>query len=316
MNTQQPSNGADSRHATIAATSARIARRFTGKTAPLALGLALLATATAGDLAVVQGAEDDPTQRPGLCLEATAAAADGGDGGEWTEVIDAVFAAAAQQSDFFPGPTVASIPDPTSSWDPASTPTIKIGIWSGGADDPESDAARLERLAGTDCQTEDAGWTTVITHELLLAGAERILAAARLPDERGETLIPEGAFADIDVEFHPADRRVRTTLEFEVDIGFGITISGDCWIDDVLSVEGGHVIASSTADMDTTPFGDRACSKFERFMVAGGAGERAVGLLPAAVPLSGGTDLVFVASAVELSDSTISLLGTVERRAR
>jgi len=311
MTTQQPPSRAGSRHATTAATSARIARGFTDRTAPLALALALLATATGADLAVAQGAENDPT-RPGLCLEATATAADGG---EWTEVIDAVFTAAEQQSDFFPGPTIASIPDPTSSWDPASSPTIKIGIWSGGAGDPGSDAARLEQLAGTDCLAEDAAWTTVITHELLLAGAERILAAARLPDERGEVLIPEGAFADIDVEFHPADRRVRTTLEFKVDLGFGITISGGCWIDDVLSVESGRVTASSTADMDTTAFGDRACGKFERFMVAGGAGERAIGLLPAAVPLSGGTDLVFVASAVELSDNTISLLGTVEQRA-
>jgi hypothetical protein len=312
MTAQRPSSNAGSRLAASAGASARTIRRFAHKIAPLTLALALLASATAGNLAVAQGAEDDPT-RPGLCLEATATAADGG---EWTEVIDAVFTATEQQSDFFPGPTIASIPDPTSSWDPASSPTIKIGIWSGGAGDPGSDATRLEQLAGTDCLAEDAGWTTVISHELLLAGAERILAAARLPDERGETLIPEGSFTEIDVEFHPADQRVRTTLEFEVDIGFGITISGDCWIDDVLSVEGGHVIVSSTADMDTTPFGDRACSKFERFMVAGGAGERAVGLLPASVPLSGGTDLAFVASAVELSDSTISLLGTVERRAR
>jgi len=312
MTAFRPSSNASSRHATSAGASVRTIRWLAHKTASLALGAAVLATATAGTLAVAQATDDDPTRRPGLCLEATATVADRS---EWTEIIDAVVAAAETQSDFFPDPTVASIPDPTSSWDPASTPTIKVGVWSGDADDPGSDATRLEQLTDTGCQAEDAGWTTVITHELLLAGAERILAAARLPDERGEALIPEGAFADIDVEFHPADQRVRTTLEFEVELGFGITISGDCWIDDVLSVEGGHVIASSTADMKTSFGGGRACAKFQRFMVAGGAGERAIGLLPASLPLSSGTDLMFVASAVELGDSTISLLGTVERRA-
>jgi hypothetical protein len=276
----------------------------------LALALALLALLAAGDTVGAQGAREDLSRVPGLCLEATTTATDPI---PWTEVIGAIGSAAGQQTDFFPAALAASTPALAEPPDPASTPAVRVGIW---AIDPENaasiDEAR-ELLEGADCLIDGNAWTAAITHELLLAGAERILAAARLPDEHGEVLVPEGAFADIDVEFHRAERRVRTTLEFEVDIGFGIIISGDCWIDDVLSVADGHVVSSSTADMDVSPFGERACQKFERFMVAGGAGERAAELLRTSVALTGGTEVAFMASSVELSDDTISLSGTLER---
>jgi hypothetical protein len=283
---------------------------FSSKIGQLALALALFASVAAGDAVDAQGAADDLRPVPGLCLEANTTAVDPT---QWTEVIDALAVAAGRQPDFFPAALAVSTPDLALPPEPSDTPTVRIGIWGIDPDSAASTDQARELLAIADCLADGRAWTSVITHELLLAGAERILAAARLPDERGEVLIPEGALAIIDVEFHPAALRIRTTLEFEVDIGLGITISGDCWIDDVLGVTGGSVIASSTADMEVGPFGERACQKFERFMVDGGAGERAIAFLPASLPLSDGTDITFMASSVELSDDTISLSGTIEQ---
>lgn len=274
------------------------------------LGLALACSASLAGHAAAHAAGGDLSPAPGLCLEAVATAFDAN---RLTRAVGDLEVAAGQQADFFPAVLAVSAPDRSPHLDPADASTVRIGVWGidPGHTTPTEEAREL--LAGADCLADGNTWSSRVTRELLLAGAERILAAARLPDEHGEVLIPEGAHAEIDVEFHPADQQVRTTLEFEVDIGFGITIHGDCWIDDVLSIGDGRVVASSVSGMDVSPFGERACQKFERFMVAGGAGERAAELLQASVPLTGSGEVAFVTSSIEVSADTISVNGAIEQ---
>ena len=171
--------------------------------------------------------------------------------------------------------------------------TVKIGIWASGNGRPDPNDGRRERLAASDCLVEGSAWTTMISHELLQAGAERILAGARLPDDSGEPPIREDAEAAIVVEFDPAQGRVRTTLEFNVPVG-PFNPGGTCWIDDVLSVDPltGMVVPTTTAGMDVDPFMESGCQKFQAFMTDGGAGEQALSLLPAAIELTDGSSAV------------------------
>ncbi len=184
--------------------------------------------------AEASGTLADAGPAPAVCIEAEAAALDPG---AWAGVLEAIELATEQKPDFFPDATVVSLPDLTEPWDAADTPTVRIGIWATAADAPDSAGDRQEGLAATDCLADGASWTTTISGEMLQAGAERILAGARLPDDSGSPPIREDAEAAIAVELDPADGRVRTTLQFNVPVG-PLRLGGTCWIDDDLDTDG------------------------------------------------------------------------------
>lgn len=120
-----------------------------------------------------------------------------------------------------------------------------------------------------------------------------------------------GIASNVEVEWYPDDCRVRTWLEFEGPLGIP---SGTGWIDDVLAVEGGSVVASGETGLRTSPFAESACGRFFAYLTRGGAGEQAVTLLPAEISLPDGSTLVFVASSVDVDDDAIVISGEVELR--
>ena len=283
--------------------------------------LVMAVVVSAGACAIAGGASsvhaetaDTPAEAgaaPPVCIEADASALDPG---AWAAVLEAIKLAADQKPDFFPDATVVSLPDLTEPWDAADTPTVRIGIWVTASDAPDSAGDRQERLAATDCLADGASWTTTISGELLQAGAERILAGARLPDDSGSPPIREDAEAAIAVEFDPAEGRVRTTLEFTVPVG-PLRLGGRCWIDDSLGIDRatGTAVASASTGMDVDPFTESACQKFAAFMTEGGAGEQALALLPVTIPLGDGTTARFVATSANVSDRGVVISGVVRR---
>ncbi len=266
-----------------------------------AISMLLIAAAAVGTSPLARAAEAAST--PGVCLEAEASTVDAE---AWAQVLEAIEAAVDDEPDFFPDATILSLPDLTQPWEPESVSTVRIGIWGSGAGEPGSSGARLERLAATHCLLAGTSWTTTISHELLQAGAERILAAALLPDATGVPPIREGAEAAIAVEFDPAERRVRTTLEFNVPVGIW-NPGGTCWIDDVLGVDAAseRVVTSTTTGMRVDPFMESGCQKFQAFMTEGGAGEQALSLLPTTVALTDDTSVSFMAASVEVNSEAI-----------
>ena len=276
----------------------------------IAGGCALSAGATS---VRAETADTDTGARPApaICIEADASALDPG---AWAEVLEAIELATERQPDFFPDAAIVSVPDLTAPWETTDIPAVRIGIWATADDAPDSAEDRQQDVAAADCLADAAGWTTTISGDLLQAGAERILAGARLPDESGTPPIREDAEAAITVEFDPAEGRVRTTLEFKVPIGF-LRLGGTCWIDDVLSVDPatGTVVTSASTGMNVDPFTESACQKFGAFMTEGGAGEQALSLLPVAIPLADGTTARFVATSANVSARGIVMSGALRR---
>ncbi len=281
------------------------------------LGMAMVVSAGCGVLAGgASGVHADTTgtvarsgPAPAVCIEADAAALDPG---AWAEVLEAIELATEQKPDFFPDATVVSVPDLTEPWDAADTPTVRIGIWATASDAPDSAGDGRQGLAATDCLADGASWTTTISGELLQAGAERILAGARLPDDSGSPPIREDAEAAIAVELDPADGRVRTTLQFTVPVG-PLRLGGTCWIDDALAIDGasGTAVTRASSGMDVDPFTESACQKFAAFMTEGGAGEQALALLPVAIALSDGATARFVTTSATVSDQGVVMSGAV-----
>ncbi len=289
------------------------------KRSPLVSRLGTAMVVIAGGCALAGGASSvhaeasgtlaDAGPAPAVCIEAEAAALDPG---AWAGVLEAIELATEQKPDFFPDATVVSLPDLTEPWDAADTPTVRIGIWATAADAPDSAGDRQEGLAATDCLADGASWTTTISGEMLQAGAERILAGARLPDDSGSPPIREDAEAAIAVELDPAEGRVRTTLEFNVPVG-PLRLGGTCWIDDAIDIDGatGTAVTRVSSGMDVDPFTESACQKFAAFMTDGGAGEQALALLPVAIALDGGASARFVATSATVSDQGVVMSGAV-----
>jgi hypothetical protein len=248
---------------------------------------------------------------PGMCLEAESSVLDAE---AWGEILRAVAVAVEGEPDFFPDGAIISLPDLSRPWEPQGVDTVKIGIWGTGGNDPGSTDERRERLAGTDCLRDGSEWTTTISHALVLAAAERILAGARLPQDDGELLISEDIEADIDVEFYPTEQRVRTILDWSKE-AFLLRVGGLCWIDDVLAADAGEVVVSSQAGKDVTPVvGEAGCALFQEFLDETGAGERAIDLLPTEISLADGTVVRFVVESVEVLDTEIVMAGSLETR--
>lgn len=268
-----------------------------------------LASGASGVHAETAGTTGAAGAAPAICIEADASALDPG---AWAEVLAAIELATDQKPDFFPDATVVSVPDLTEPWEAADTPTIRIGIWATASDAPDSAGDGQQDLAASDCLADGAGWTTTISGELLQAGAERILAGARLPDDSGSPPIREDAEAAIAVDLDPAEGRVRTTLQFDVPVG-PLRLGGRCWIDDALGIDGatGDAVTRASTGMDVDPFTESACQKFAAFMTDGGAGEQALSLLPTAISLGDGTVARFVARSAEVSDRGVVMSGTI-----
>jgi hypothetical protein len=150
-----------------------------------------------------------------------------------------------------------------------------------------------------------------ISHGLVLASAELMLAVARLPQGGGDPLVPEDAEADIDVEFHPTENRVRTILDWSKPVLGPIRVGGSCWIDDVLGADAGEVVVRSTADVDVTIGGEAGCLLFQEFLDEKGAGERAVDLLPTEIALVDVTVVRFAVGSVDLDGSAIVMAGSI-----
>jgi len=268
-----------------------------------------LAGGTSGVHADTTGTLAEAGAAPAVCIEADASALDRG---AWAEVLEAIEMATEQKPDFFPDARVVSVPDLTEPWDAVDTPTVRIGIWASASDAPDSAAGRRQRLVATDCLADGASWTTTISGGLLQAGAERILAGARLPDDSGSPPIREDAEAAIAVELDPADGLVRTTLQFNVPVG-PLRLGGTCWIDDTLAVDGatGTAITRASSGMDVDPFTESACQKFAAFMTEGGAGEQALALLPLEITLDDGMTARFVAASATVGDQSLVMSGAV-----
>jgi hypothetical protein len=277
---------------------------------PAVLALAVVGSMVAGVSVRAQSADEDTASDRGLCLEAATSLVDPG---AWNEILDAVTVAAERNTDFFPEAIVVSIPDLTQPWDPGAFSTVRIGIWGSGGSDPGSTGERLERLAARDCLRDGSEWTTTISHELVLAAAESMLAGARLPQDDGELLIAEDIEADIDVEFYPTEQRVRTVLDFSKPVLI-FDVHGTCWIDDVLAADAGEVVVTSQADMKGDIGASRGCALFQEFLDETGAGERAIDLLPTEIPLADGSVVRFVVRSVEVDDSAIVMAGSIETR--
>ena len=194
--------------------------------------------------------------------------------------VDLVSQVVAQNDALFPEPTIA---------------TTETGL------DIHSGHSELPARSGQPCLMHEFDWTARFARDFLLEGAELMLEqASKTP----------GFESSIELDWFPADARVRSTLTFSGP--FGIP-KGTCWIDDALSIEpeSGRAVASGERGMDVSPLGDVVCARFYDNLPDGGAGEQAVSLLPTEVPLGDGQALRFVAETVHVSDDAVVVAGTL-----
>ena len=230
------------------------------------------------------GAEDGPD----VCLSVRLA--DLPSGPAWPEIIGAVDVATASETrpQLFPARQFEVLLGEDDA------PAI-IAIWREAR--PEGEAIALDG-----CVADGATWTVRIGRAFLAEGADSLLAVAPTTP---------GIASNVEVEWYPDERRVRTWLEFEGPLGIP---NGTCWIDDVLAVERGVAIASGDTGLRTSPFAEGACGRFFDYLTRGGAGEQAVTLLPTEVSLPDGTSLAFVVSSVDVDDDAILISGAAELR--
>ena len=240
----------------------------------------------------------------GMCVELAAAhlPADG-----WTAILEAILGAAQQRPLFFPDAAMATIPDPGDAPGPGSASTVKVGIWAAGGSDSGGAELRMQTLADQVCLSAGAEWTTTISHDLLLAGSWRLIDSAGLDPELRATV-------ELEVEFHPADDLVQTTLRFAT--GPFALLHGTCRVDDGLAIDVGTGRAVSSdqlfADLQIG-IPDDVCDRFRAFMPEGGAGAQAIALQPVDVSLPDGSIVRFVATTVDVQDAVVLLSGRIAR---
>jgi hypothetical protein len=171
----------------------------------------------------------------------------------------------------------------------------RFDIWSG----QEGMAVGV----GAPCLEPGATWTARFGRDFLQAGAERMLA---------EAPTTPGIASNVTIEWYPDETRLRTILEFAGPLDIP---NGQCWVDDVLSVDSatGTVSASGEPGVQTSPFAEGACGRFFDHLPDGGAGEQAVTLLPAAIDVGGGQALRFVAERVEVQEDAVVVSGSLGR---
>ena len=291
-------------------TSAPGSARIDIAAASVLTGVAALVGASPmiGASASSEGSSSSVAPGPDVCLEADASLLDV-EG--WGAVHRAIAAAVEDEPEFFPDAAMVSFPDLTQSWVPSGSPTVRIGIWGTGGNHAGWTDVGRERIAGTDCLSDGADWPGGVARELVVEAAVRMLAVGRRQLDGGEPLVPTEAEADIDVEFHPAERRVRTILDWSKPVLGPIRVGGLCWIDDVLGADVGEVTVRSQADMDVTIGGEAGCALFQEFLDERGGGERAVDLLPTEVDLADGYIVSFVVETIDLDGSVIVMAGSI-----
>jgi hypothetical protein len=273
----------------------------------VALALAFLGSISAS--ATVR-ADDTVGSGPGLCIEATSLVLDPD---SWAHVLNEITVATERSPAFFPDATIVTSPDLGETSDLGAFPTIRIGIWATGASDLDSVDQLQAQLARAGCLHDGSDWNMVISHDLVLAAAESILASARLPQDGEERLISDDVEAAIDVGLYPAEQRIRTILEWNKPVFGPVGVGGSCWIDDVLNVDAGHVIVMSEAAMDVSLGGEAGCAVFEEFLDGQGAGQRAAELMPTEFSLADGSTVDLVVQSIEVRESEIVLAGAVVR---
>ncbi len=144
-------------------------------------------------------------------------------------------------------------------------------------------------------------WSARFDRVFLEAGADLMLEQAPTTP---------GIGSEVALEWYPDETRVRTTLEFAGPLDFP---NGTCWIDDVLTVEAGVVLASGEHGLRTSPFAEGACRRFADHLPDGGAGEQAVTLLPTTVELGDGTTVRLVADDVFVREDAVVVAGSLAR---
>jgi hypothetical protein len=205
---------------------------------------------------------------PDLCLELTSAVLPPE---AWPSAVTAVTTLVSARPDLFPDPSVLSQVVPADEAT-GKARSFRIGAWSTVGGSSGDERSQTAGLAGESCLPEDATWGATITRSLLAAGAERRASSVDLS---------VGVTADVGVRFFPDEERVRTFLDFSMPLGVG----GHCWVDDILGVDAAasRAVISTEVGQDVTLFGDYGCQRFLELMPDGGAGEQALGLVPAKV---------------------------------
>jgi hypothetical protein len=198
---------------------------------------------------------------------------------EWSSVVAAVAEAVTPRTALFPAPSL----DETGT---------RLAIDAG---DGEATPAT------SSCLESGFEWSARFDRAFLQAGAERMLAEA--PTTPGIT-------SAVDIEWLPAESRLRTVLVFAGPLDIP---NGTCWIDDVIAIEDGVVTASGERGLRTSPFAEGACGRFYEHLPQGGAGEQAVTLLPATVMLSDGRRLRFEAQDVSVREDALVVSGSLAR---
>lgn len=258
--------------------------------------ISLLAVAALGNwMSASAASEDDAPVGPltavaarapliGACLRAVDLPLD-----EVTEVAQALEMEAAKRNHLFPDLSV-SISAPKSPDE-----AMIVALWPHQAP-RDSEQTRQQVRSPGPCAGVDDGWAFTVTHDLLASGANRLLDGAQIGSDWS---------GQIDVTFHPAESRVRSTLTFSGPFG----ISGSCWIDETLSIDGPSGLPKVTTERgdDAGIAGLVACRRFEEEMHEGGAGALAIALFPADVTSQ--TQAALRATEVEVTSSAVIVRG-------
>lgn len=217
--------------------------------------------------------------------------------GAWEELVAAVESTAAGRPLLFPQPAFVSAAAAGS----ASHEVARLEVTAVASDLPGD----LEgRRATADCLDSAAQWTVRVSRTFLDEAADRMLAVAPTTP---------GIDSSVEVEWYPDEARVVTMLHFAGPMDIP---NGRCWIEDVLSVEAASGVAVSRVGhgLETSPFAEGACGRFFDYLVDGGAGQQALGLVPSSVVLSEGPTIVLVAEDVRVDPAAIGISGRVEVR--
>lgn len=213
----------------------------------------------------------------------------------WAQVGEQVEAVVVDRTALFPSPSIeASSHDALPG---ATAPSMDLDIHA-GHDLTES------AVAGGACLEPGFDWTARFRQSFLQAGADEMLAQAPTTP---------GIDSRVDIEWFADEDRLRTTLTFAGPLDIP---NGTCWIDDVLSIDeaSGTAQASGEQGVRTSPFAEGACGRFFDHLSDGGAGEQAITLFPVSIVLDDGGELQFVATALAVTDTEITVSGTLETR--
>jgi hypothetical protein len=242
-----------------------------------ALAIALLLATASASAAQDPGAD--------VCLEIGSGAVTDA---EWAALVGPVTDAIRSHAALFPAPTV-------------SERGTRIDIDADTRIEPDAGHAAELSDGNASCLEAGRAWTARFGREFLETGADRMLA---------EAPTTPGIDSSVDLEWYPAETRLRTTLVFSGPLDIP---NGTCWVDDALTVEDGVVLASGEHGVKTSLFAESACGRFFDHLPDGGAGEQAVTLLPSTIDVGDAGVLRFVAESVEVREDGVVVAGSLAR---